>query len=162
MAKSDQTVPDQPPAARAPAVLERRPVLEAELVTLNSRIGETALLAYEGLPGAEEKAAELDVQIRAVNFKIEHNAAAHAFAIEADKKAAAEWRAQVEAMDPAKAIEGITKKDCCRRCSADGCIITGHACAHPVKTGQLGMQFKSIPAIRALYLAAAKKLEVYR
>jgi hypothetical protein len=155
-------VPDHPPAPRAPAVLERRPALEAELAALNSQIGETVLLAYEGLPGAEEKAAELDVQIHALNFKIEHNGAAHIFAVQADKQAAAEWRAQIEAMDPAKAVEGITKKDCCRRCSAEGCIITGHACVHPVKTGNLGMQYKSVPAIRALYLAAAKKLEVYR
>lgn len=158
-----KTVPSHPPAARAPAVLERRPALETELAALNSQIGETVLLAYEGLPGAEEKAAELDVQIRALNFKIEHNSAAHAFAVQADKKGAAEWRAQVEAMDPAKAIEGITKKECCRRCSeVFGCVITGVECAHPILIGQMSPRHQDKPAIRAMYRAAAGKLDLYR
>jgi hypothetical protein len=158
-----KTVPDRPPAARAPAVLDRRPALDAELAALNSQIGETVLLAYEDLPGAEVKAAELDVQIRAVKFKIEHNAAAHAFAVKADKQATKDWWAQIHAMDPAKAVEGVTKKDCCRRCDGDfGCVITGVECAHPIKVGKISPRYQDRPAVRALYRAATKTLGVYR
>ena len=61
--------------------------------------------------------------------------------------------------NPKQAIEGITKSDCCRRCSADhGCTITGDACAHPIKVGRIGPRLQGNPTVKAVYKAAREKL----
>lgn len=156
-------IPDKPPAARAPSVLDQRPALERELVDLKQQIAERALAAYEGTDG-RAKLAALDTAIRGLSFQIECNTLAHELALRLDREAVAAWRDQVQA-DPKTAVEGITKDKCCRRCdAAHGCIITGGACIHPVMVGNgsLPNQYQGNPGVRAVHRAAAEKLRVFR
>jgi len=154
-----------PPAPRALAVVEQRPALERELTDLKLQVAEAALAAYEGNSGGREGLAALDVKIRACGFQIECNTLAHDLALRIDREAVAAWRSQVQA-DPERAVEGITKEKCCRRCSsqAAGCIISGDVCAHPIKAGNgsLPARLQGNPAVRAVHRAAAEQLGVYR
>jgi hypothetical protein len=159
-----KTVADKPPAPTAETVLEQRASKEPELAALESRIGETAYAAaLSGKSGAEALAA-LHARIQVAQFAIAASAAAHAHAIEADKGAVADWWQQVHALPADEAIEGITKKECCRRCDEhSGCLITGQECAHPLKAGwNLNPRHQGNPAVRRLHKAAAQKLGVYR
>jgi len=150
-----------PPAPTAELVLEQRASKERELAALEARIGEVAYqAAITGKAGALD---DLHVKIRVARFSLDSNAAAYAYAVEADKAAVAAWWAQVHALAPEEAIEGITKTECCRRCSIDGCLITQAECAHPLKAGSnLNPRHQNNPAVRRLHKAAAQKLGVYR
>lgn len=148
------------PAPRAPAVLEQRPALERELADLKLEIAERALAAYEDKPDARENLAQLVSDIRTIEFQIECNGLAHDLAKRLDREARAEWRRQIE-NDPRQATEGVTKKKCCGLCSAaNGCIIAGDACAHPIMVGGVGPQHQGNPAVRALFTAASKHLGI--
>jgi hypothetical protein len=158
--KAGKTVPMKPPAPRAPAVLEQRPALERELSDLKQQIAETALAAYEGKAGGRENLAALHSAIEVCKFQIDCNEGAHALALQIDRDAMATWRAKLQA-NPQKAVEGITKKDCCRRCSFElGCAISGEACAHPIKVRGVSPGLRGDPKIRALFNAAAEEIKV--
>lgn len=156
-----KTVPDHPPAPTAGAVLEQRASKERELAALESRIAETAYAAtVSGKAGA---LADLHSKIQAARFELDCNAAAHAHALKADQAAVADWWARIHSMPPEEAIEGISKTECCRRCSINGCLLTGLECAHPLKSGwNLNPRHQGNPAVRRLHKAAAQKLGVYR
>jgi hypothetical protein len=157
------TIQWHPPAPRAPSVLEQRPALEREMVDLKQRIAETVLAAFEGKPNARENLAALDAKIRAVSFQLDGNAAAHELAERLDREAVAAWRAAIEDADPAEVVGGITRRECCEMCSdAQGCVITGLQCGHPVKVGTVGPRLMSNPKVRALFRAAAETLGVIR
>jgi hypothetical protein len=152
----------EPPAPRAPAVLEQRGAIECELANLKLQIAETALAAYVGKADGRERLAALDAEIRACAFQLESNGLAHELALRLDREAVETWKATIQAMLPEKIIAGITAKDCCRLCSAEhGCVITsGGQCAHPVKIGVLNPHSSGVPAIRAAYVAATAKLKL--
>jgi hypothetical protein len=151
------------PAPTADVVIEQRAAKEHELAALESLIGETAYgAAVAGKDGVAALAA-LHSKIAAARFEVDCNAAAYAHALEVDKATLAAWWTEVHAMAPDAAIEGLTKTDCCRRCSVDGCVITGAECGHPLKMGQnLNPRHQGNPAVRALHKAARIKLGVYR
>jgi hypothetical protein len=161
MGKHERIIQDQPPAARAPAVMEQRSAIEAELAALKLQTAEIVLAAYEGKPDGREKLAALDANIHATTFLLNGNAAAYDLAQRLDREAVDAWRAQVHA-DPDVAIEGISRKGCCLRCSEQhGCVITaGQQCAHPVKTGVLPVRLADNPAIRNVFAAACAKLKL--
>jgi hypothetical protein len=158
-----RTIPMKPPAARAPAVLEQRPVLERELSDLKQQIAERTLAAYEGKPDGRKNLAALHNEIHTVVCQLEGNAAAHQLARRLDREAVAAWFAVLQE-NPGAAIEGIEKKKCCRRCSeASGCTITGGlGCGHPVLVGTVGPALMGNPRVRAVFKAAGEKLGVYR
>ncbi len=157
-------VPDHPPAPTAGAVLGQRAAKERELVALEALIGETAYAAAVSGKGGVEALAALHVRIQSARFLVDCNDAAHAYAIQADKAAVADWWKEVHAMPPEEAIEGLTKTECSSRCHEhSGCVITGAECAHPLKAGSnLNPRHQSDPAVRRLHKAAAQKLGVYR
>jgi hypothetical protein len=158
------TVADKPPAPTAETVLEQRAAKERELAALESRIGETAYAAAISGKAGAAALEDLHVRIRVARFSLDCNAAAHAYAIGADKAAVADWWQQVHALPADEAIEGITKKECCRRCDEhSGCVITGAECAHPLKAGwNLNPRHQGNPAVRRLHKAAAQQLGVDR
>jgi hypothetical protein len=163
-AKLQSTAPTYDrPAPTAGAVLEQRAARQHELAALESLIGETAYgAAVAGKDGVAALAA-LHSKIAAARFAVDCNAAAHAHALEVDRAALAEWWTEVHAMAPDAAIEGISKTECCRRCSVDGCLITGAECGHPLKAGQnLNPRHQDNPAVRAQPNAARPFLGVYR
>lgn len=148
------------PAPRAPGVIDQRSALERELADLKLQIADRALAAYEGQPDGREKLAQIVANIRTIEFQLECNGLAHDLAKRLDREARAEWRRQIES-DPRQATEGVTKKKCCGLCSeANGCIITGDACAHPIMVGGVGPQHQGNPAVRALFTAASKHLKI--
>jgi hypothetical protein len=158
-----ETVPDHPPAPTAAAVLEQRSAKESELAALESRIGQTAYVAAISGKAGAAALTDLHSRIQAAKFELECNAAAHAYAVEADKAAVADWWKKIRTMPPEEAIDGITRTECCRRCSIAGCLITGAECAHPMKSGtNLNPRHQGNPAVRLLHRAAAQKLGVYR
>jgi hypothetical protein len=161
--KPPKTVPDHPPAATAGVVLEQRGAKENELASLEALIAETAYAAtVSGKTGALK---DLHDKIQSARFAVDCNAAAHSYALEADKAAIAAWWTQVHAMPPEEAIAGITKTECCRRCSEhSGCVLSGGLeCLHPLKMGpNLNSRHQGNPAVRRLHKAAAIKLGVYR
>jgi hypothetical protein len=154
-----KAIPRTPPAARAPKVLEQRPVLERELADLKLKVAETALASYEGAPNGRKNLAALHDEIRNVTFQLEGNAAAHDLARRLDREAVAGWFGDLQA-NPEKAVEGITKKECCKRCTEQhGCTITGGLqCGHPVKVGTVGPALMGNPKVRAVFTAAAEKV----
>ncbi len=159
---SRKHLPVEPPSPRAPAVLEQRAGLERELSDLKQQIAETALAAYEGNSGGRDGLTALEAKIRACSFQIDCNAAAHELAARLDRDAVSAWMADVQA-DPEQAVEGLTKTECCRRCSPEyGCVITGQACAHPIKVGTINPRLRDKPVIRAIFKAASEKLKVHR
>ena len=162
MGKHEQIIPTAPPAGRAPRVLEQRAAIERELADLKLQIAETALAAFENKSGGREKLAALDAKIRACTFQAACTEAAHELAVRLDREAVAAWKAACQA-DPKRAIEGISKNDCCRRCGPEhGCVISTDTCAHPIKAGPLAMRLQGNTAVRAVYRAATEKLGVYR
>jgi hypothetical protein len=152
-------VPLKPPAARAPSVLEQRPILERELADLKQRIAETALAAYEGKPDGRKHLAVLHDEIRVVTFQLEVNAAAHQLAQRLDREAVANWFATLQE-NPKAAIEGTSRKECCRRCTEEhGCAITGGlACGHPILIGGVGPALMGNPKVRTMFKEAAAKV----
>src|ERR1700730_2041819 len=118
MGRHEKIIQAEPPAPRAPAVLEQRDAIERELADLKLQIAETALAAYEGLSDGRERLASLDAQIRACAFQLDCNGLAHALASRLDHEAVAAWKTAIYAMPPEKLIEGITAKDCYRLCRA--------------------------------------------
>jgi hypothetical protein len=157
-----EKIATEPPAPRAPAVLEQRDAIERELADLKLKVAETALAAYEGKSDGRERLAALDAEIRACAFQLDCNELAHALALRLDHEAVAAWKTSIYAMPPENVIAGITAKDCCRLCSAEhGCVITaGGQCAHPVKIGVLDPHSRGVPSIRAAYQAATAKLKL--
>ena len=159
-----KTVADKPPAATAEMVLAQRAAKERELAALEARIGETAYgAAVSGKAGAAAL-EDLHVRIRVARFSLDCNAAAHAYTIQADNAAVADWWQQVHALPADEAVEGLTKKECSRRCDEhSGCVITQAECAHPLKAGwNLNPRHQGNPAVRRLHRAAAQKLGVDR
>jgi hypothetical protein len=52
---------------------------------------------------------------------------------------------------PASELAGLTVTDCCKACSADGCVISGQTyCAHPRKGGLQGVDMHNMAAIGRL------------
>jgi hypothetical protein len=155
-------LPLAPLAARAPAVIEQRAALRRELSDLKQRIAETALAAYEGKAGGREALAALGVKIRACEFQIDCNAAAHELALRLDRDAVAARKADVRA-NPAAAVKGFTKTSCGSLCSQEhGCAITGEGCAHPVKVGGIDQRLMGNQNVRDVFRAAAEKVGVAR
>jgi hypothetical protein len=158
------SVSDRPPAPTADKVLEQRAAKERELAELEAKIGATAYAATVAGKSGTDALAALHSRIQAAQFQIDCNAAAHAHAIEVDKASVADWWQRVHALPAEEAIEGISKTECCRRCSPElGCVITGSECANPLKTGwNLNPRHQGNPVVRRLHKAAAQKLGVYR
>jgi hypothetical protein len=150
-----------PAAPRAPAVIERRPVLERELADLKLQVAERVLAATEGAPGAREKLVALVSDILALEFALEANGLAHELAKRLDREAVAEWRRQIE-VDPVEATAGVTKTKCCGLCSeAHGCVITrGEQCAHPILVGGVGPRRQGDETARNLFSAASRHLKL--
>lgn len=45
-------------------------------------------------------------------------------------------------------LAGLTVADCCKACSADGCVISGqNYCAHPRKGGLQGVSLHDVEAV---------------
>src|SRR5712672_1768235 len=92
-----KTVADRP-APTAGTVLEQRAAKARELAALESLIGKTAYgAAVAGKDGVAALAA-LHSKIAAARFAVDCNAAAHAYAVEVDKAALADWWTEVHAM----------------------------------------------------------------
>lgn len=159
-----KTVPDCPPAPTADRVLDQRAEKERELAALETKIGETAYSAVVAGQIGSRALADLQAKIQAARFELECNSAAHAHAIEVDRAAVSAWWQAVHAMPPEEAIAGISKTECCRRCTeANGCVITGSECAHPLKAGwNLNPRHQGNPGVRRLQRAAAQQLGVLR
>jgi hypothetical protein len=162
-------VPIEPPAQRAPAVLSRLRAAQRELVDLKLRIPECALAAAEGKPGAREALAALHRGITAIAFEIECSPDARFLAERLDASALAAWRANIQTLPIEQIIDGITRDQCCRRCSTAGaCVITGAnpyagPCGHPVLVGALEKQsYRDNPKIQAVFAAACAKLGLTR
>jgi hypothetical protein len=158
-----RAIAHSPPPARAPAVVAQQPVLERELADLKQRIAEATLAAYEGRPDGRKNLAALHDQIRALTLQLDGNAAAHELALRLDRDAVAGWFKDLQE-NPETIIEGISSSECCDRCSEQhGCVLTGGlGCGHPVKAGRIPPGLQGNPAVRAVYRAAAEKLEAYR
>jgi len=155
-----KTLPMKPPPPRAPAVIEQLPALELELADMKQQIAETSLAAYQGKAGGRENLAALHSAIEVCKFQIDCNQAAHGLALQNDRDAVAAWRATLQA-NPKKAVEGVTKTECCRRCSFElGCAISGEACAHPIKVKGVSPGLRSDTKIRALFTAAAEEIKM--
>jgi hypothetical protein len=101
-----------PPVPRAPLVVVRQRAAQKELSELKALIPERALASAEGKPGARENLAELHQKISATEFEIGCNPAAREFAIPLDQAAAAAWSAEVQALEPADIVAGITRDQC--------------------------------------------------
>jgi hypothetical protein len=155
------SLPKNPAAPRASAVVARKPVLERELADLRLQVAERVLAATESVPGARERLVALVSDIRAIEFAIEANGLAYDLARRLDREAVADWRQKVEA-DPVEATAGITRTKCCGMCSElHGCVITrGEQCAHPVLVGGVGPRRQGDPTTRKLFEAAAGHLKV--
>jgi hypothetical protein len=65
-------------------------------------------------------------------------------------------RRDVFAMSDDKALAGLTRTNCAASCDASGCVITGGACAHPLKTGI--QRADKTPAALARYGSACKMI----
>jgi hypothetical protein len=158
----------EPPAPRAPLVVARLRSAQRELADLKLQIPERALASAEGKPGARENLAELCQKISATEFEIGCNPAAREFAIPIDQAAAAAWKAEVQGLDPADIVDGITKEQCCSRCRPGACVITASdpfsgPCQHPVLVGALELtRYRENPRIQALHSAACSKLGLKR
>src|SRR4051794_8955646 len=121
-----KAVPDQPPAPTAGAVLEQRALKERELTELQSRSGEAAYAAAVVGKSGSDALAVLHTKIQGAQFELACNAAAHAHAVEVDQATVAAWWQAVHDLPPEEAIAGLSKTECCRRCSEhSGCVITG-------------------------------------
>jgi hypothetical protein len=159
-------VPNEPPPSRVPAVLERRQIVERELIDLHEQLAEQALACVDGHPdGRKNLAASLE-KIRTAEFEIECLPLARKLAAELDKQAEAAWRADVQTLSPNEIIAGITKYDCCDRC-INGCAILGgdetddrQTCAHPVQRGALDSRYADNRQVQMVYAAACIKLNV--
>jgi hypothetical protein len=178
MGRREQIIPLDPPAARAPAVLERRGALERELADLKLQIAEKALDAYERRPDGRESLAALDAKIRACAFLIDCYAAAHELAARRDDQAIVTWKAEVQTLEPEEIVAGISKELCCHRCqpgSPGGCVITasaphsGGVCSHPVRSrhlfhldhkGKPFFPYRASPRASEIFDAACEKLNV--
>jgi hypothetical protein len=178
MGRREQIIPLDPPAARAPAVLERRGALERELADLKLQIAEKALDAYERRPDGRESLAALDAKIRACAFLIDCYAAAHELAARRDDQAIVTWKAEVQTLEPEEIVAGISKELCCHRCQPGingGCVITssvphaGGACAHPIRErnsfhinerGLREFRYGDNPQASMVFYAAVDKLKV--
>jgi hypothetical protein len=156
-----RTIPMKPPAARAPAVLQQRPGLERELADLKQQIGQTTLAAFEVKPDGRKNLMALAGEIHTVTFQLEAAGAAHQLAKRLDAEAVAAWFAALQD-NPKAAVEGITKTECCKRCTeAHGCAITGGLqCGHPVAVGSVGPALMGNPKVRAVFVAASTKLKI--
>jgi hypothetical protein len=158
LVKAEKTVPTEPPAPRAPAVLEQRSAIERELADLKLQIAETALDAFEGKSDGRERLAALDAKIRACVFQIDCNAAAHELALRLDLEAAAARRAAILALPVEQLIAGITAKTCCKLCDVGLCMISGTGrCLHP-RDGNIPVALESDLRIRQVHNVAAEKL----
>jgi hypothetical protein len=165
MGRHEKIVPAERPALRAPAVISRLRIAERELADSKLQVAERALAVAEGKPGAVESLAALREKIAALTFEIEASPQARELAQRLDQEALTAWRADVQTLPPEQIVDGITRDQCCRRCSAAGaCVITGAdpfagPCAHPVLVGSLEKQtYLDNPRIQAVFAAACAKL----
>jgi hypothetical protein len=158
MSKPEKILALEPPAPRAPAVLEQRAGLELELAALRQQIAVSALAAYEFKSDGRERLAALDARIRACAFQIDCNAAAHELALRLDMEAAAARQAAILALPPEQLIAGITAKACCKLCAVGLCVISGTArCLHP-RDGNIPVALQNDRRITDVYSMAAEKL----
>src|ERR1700684_1762476 len=158
-----RSVPTEPPASRVPAVLRRQKIVEDELFDLKLEIDELALACVEGKPDGRKNLAALHEKIRVAEFELESLPLARDLAAQLDKQAIAAWRAEVQTLSPNEIIAGITKDDCCDRCS-HGCVILGsdetadqQDCAHP-RHGNLDSRYADDPHVQTLFSAACAKI----
>jgi hypothetical protein len=166
MGKFEKIVPDQPPALRAPAVALRLAIAQRELVELKLQIGERGLAVAECKPGAKEAFAALHQKITATAFEIDQFPLARELAARLDDEAIIAWKASVQTLEPEEIVAGITKDECCSRCSGgSGCVITGSdrlagPCAHPLREGLALTRYHENPKIVTVFAAACAKLGV--
>lgn len=163
------TVPTEPPPSRVPAVDRRREIIERELVDLKQQVDERVLACAEGKPDAWKNLADLCAKIRVAEFEIDGLAPARDLAARLDDHALMAWRAEVQTLSPSEIIAGITKDDCCDRCT-NGCVILGadpsadrNECAHPMRFGfygPLAARYADNPQVQAVHAAACAKLRV--
>jgi hypothetical protein len=164
MGRPEKLVAAEPPAPRAPLVLSRLRSVRGELAELKLQIPACALASAEGKPGARESLAELGRKISEAEFEIGCHSAARGQAEWQDEQSMAEWKAEVQTLDPAEIVAGISKEQCCSRCTPGNCVITGSdpyagPCAHPALVGALELQrYVDNPRIAEIYSAACAKL----
>jgi hypothetical protein len=158
-----KTVPAVPPPSRVPAVLQRRQVIERELIEFKLQIDEMVLACVEGHPDGRKNLAALLEKIRTAEFEIECLPLARDLAERLDKIAVAAWRAEVQTLNPHEIIAGLTKHDCCDRCT-NGCVILGgdatadqNACSHP-RHGELDNRYADNPQVQKVFAVAFAKV----
>jgi hypothetical protein len=161
-----RSVPTEPPPSRVPAVLQRREVIERELIELKLQIDERVLACVEGKPDGRRNLAELCESIRVAEFELDSLPLARKLAARLDNVAILAWQAEVQTMSPSEIIAGITKDDCCDRCN-DGCVILGgdpsahrNECAHPVRMGPLSARYADNPQVQSVFAAACSELHI--
>src|SRR5258705_11533166 len=120
MGRHEQTIPTEPPAPRAPAVLEHLQACKRLLATLEGKIPELAFAAAVGKPGGAENLATLREEIAAAKFCIESYPKARAYAELRDEQAVVDWRAAGQTMDPAEIVCGIGREVFPPLCTARG------------------------------------------
>lgn len=161
-------VPSEPPPSRVPSVLRRKEIVERELVDLKEQIAERVLACVEGKADGRKNLAELREKIGVAEFELDLLPLARKLAVQLDEHAAAAWRAEIQTMSAHEILAGITKDECCHRCS-DGCVILGgdpsadrQECAHPVRTGALSARYGDNHQVQTVFAAACAKLGVYQ
>jgi hypothetical protein len=169
MGKLEKIVPVEPPAPRAPTVLEHLQVSKRNLVALEAEIPGLLLAVAEERAGAKEGLAILREEIAAAKFAIEHSAKARELAERLHDEAVVAFKASVQSLPVAEIIDGLTRDSCCRRCiRGTGCAITGSdplagPCQHPVLVGALELhRYVDNPRIQEIYAAACVKLGLKR
>ena len=165
MGKMEKIVLAEPPAARAPVVLEHLHVTKRALAALEAQIPETAFAAAVGKPGGAENLAALRAEIATAKFSIENYPKVRELAERQDEQAVVQWKAEVQKLPPEQIIEGISRDACCRRCiSGTVCAISGSdplagPCQHPLIGGALELsRYRDNEKIQQVYDAACRKL----
>jgi hypothetical protein len=178
MGKLEKPVAVDPPAPTAKAVRAHRRMLELSLDALKARAAQLALASARGEPGAQAALSALHGKIQATEFEIGCNPAAFELASKEDADAEATWRAALQTIEPAMIVEGISKEQCCRRCTPGipgGCVITaaaphaGGTCGHPIRerdmfsrdqNGRRQFPYRHSARASAVFDAACEKLKV--
>jgi hypothetical protein len=182
MSKCDQIPLADPPAPRAPAVIDYLAACKRSLASLEATRAEVALAAAVGKPDGKAAMAALGEQISALKFEIDCHPMARELASRLDEDAVTSWKAEVQVLTPDEIVAGIASGACCRRCSPGNyCIITASdsradpaVCAHPMsfdtsrpyRSGDAAHRGEDLkerygnPVIQANYEAARKKLKV--
>jgi hypothetical protein len=159
--RQETIVPTEPPAPRAPAVIARLRIAERELADLKLQIDERLLAVAEGKLGAKESWAALCQKITVLTLEIESSPKARVLAARLDQEALADYRADIQKLSPEEIIAGISKEQCCRRCTGAGrCVISDGSCGHPLLQSGSNARYSENSQVRAVYAAACEKLNV--